>query len=106
MAALAAPATSTIDVAGAVPAASADMRTTITITDASADGVLSLTIDGTGYTDLPQASRDKASAGVYVALHDADTMTNDAQHRYQHRLFPPSSTSGPARSTTAHGTPP
>lgn len=73
-----------LSVAGVVfaspaPAATTDLPTTVSVTEASADNGLTVSIEGTGYTEdaLPKPTAGSTSAGVYVALRDSETMPDE-----------------------------
>ena len=50
----------------------------VTVTGATAADGLKLQVTGSGFTNLPNASTGSPNQGVYVALRDPATMTNDA----------------------------
>lgn len=49
----------------------------VTVTGATAADGLTVNIDGTGFTGLPNASTGAPASGVYAALRDPATTTND-----------------------------
>lgn len=64
---------------GPLPAGAADTwSTSLTVTTANQADGLSLQVQGSGYLDLPNASTGAPNMGVYVALRDPATMTDDA----------------------------
>ncbi len=64
---------------GPLPAGAADTWTTsLTVVTANQTEGLTLQVQGSGYVDLPNASTGAPNMGVYVALRDPATMTDDA----------------------------
>lgn len=63
---------------GIAPAAMADDPLHTDVTASVASETLTVSVSGQGYDDLPDSSIGAPAAGVYAALRDPDTMSNDA----------------------------